>query len=148
MERTRTRRRWYDGAVEGPYLFFGTHRVRQDGELVELQLLGAAGYPETVAFHDMLARVTAEHGRCYLLVDISGLTGIEAKARRYVSEWNRRHRITAGSLYGVGFTARVFITLLLNTIRLMNADPPEVHTARDEAGARRWLAARRASDAS
>lgn len=126
---------------------FGRHRVTVDGDLVELQLVGAADLAEAVAFHELLAQVLAERGRCYVLIDLEGLTGVDPRARKYISEWNRRQRITAGAAYGAGFMSRVIVTLLLNAIRLMNDDPPEVHITRDELTARRWLAARRAGDA-
>lgn len=132
------------GARDGEAYMFGQHRVTVDGELVALRFVGAAGFAEVVGFHELLAQVLAERGRCYVLVNMVELTGIEARARRFVAEWNRRQQITAGAVYGAGFTARVFVKLLLNTVRLLNANSPEVHIARDEAEARRWLAARRA----
>lgn len=120
---------------------FGQHRVRVDGDLVELQIVGAASLAEAVAFHELLVEVLAERGRCYVLADLREMTGIDPRARRYVSDWNREHRITAGSAYGASFSGRVFITLLLNAIRLLNSNAPEVHLARSESEARRWIAA-------
>ena len=121
---------------------FGRHRVRVSGELVELQFVGPASLEESVAFHEVLAEVLAERGRCYVLIDLGNLSGMDSRARRYISEWNRVHRITAGAAYGASFTGRVLITLLLNAIRLMNANPPDIHIARTEPEARRWIAAR------
>jgi len=120
----------------------GRHRVRVDGDLVELQFVGAASLAEAVAFHELLAEVLAERGRCYVLADLSEMTGIDPRARRYVSDWNREHRITAGSAYGASFSGWVIFTLLLNAIRLMNSNAPEVHMARSELEARQWIAAR------
>ena len=122
----------------------GRHRVRVVGDLVELKFVGLASLPEAVVFHELLAEMLAERGRCYVLVDLSEMTGIDPRVRKFVSEWNRVHRITAGSAYGASFTGRVVFTLLLNAIRLMNADAPEVHIARTEPEARRWLTGRRA----
>lgn len=123
---------------------FGQHLVTQDGDLVKAQIVGAVSRAEAVAFHDMLAQLLAEHGRCYLLVDLTRLASISPEARRYVGEWNRTHRVTAGAAFGASFPARAAIMLLLNAVRLMNRDAPEIFLARDETEARRWLAARRA----
>jgi len=119
---------------------FGPHRVTEDGEMVHLKFVGKATYAETVAFHELLARVLGERGRCFVLVDLTELTGVDAKARRYIGEWNRSHRITAGAAFGASFTGRAFVTLMLNAIRLMNTNAPEIYMARDESEARRWLA--------
>lgn len=110
-----------------------------------LQFVGKASLDETKVFHAILARRLAERGRCYLLIDLGGLTAIGADSRRFIGEWNREHKITAGAAFGASFAVRVMVTLLLTTIKLMNRDPPEVFIARDEAEARRWLAAQQAA---
>jgi|JI9StandDraft_2_1071091.scaffolds.fasta_scaffold225696_2 hypothetical protein len=120
---------------------FGPHRVTVEGERVRLKFVGKATYAETVAFHELLAGVL-ERGRCFVLVDLTELAGVDPKARRYIGEWNRSHRITAGAAFGASLTGRAFVTLLLNAIRLMNSSAPEIYMARDESEARQWLAAR------
>lgn len=138
--RRHTRIAGYDAVVDlGDRL--GRHRVRVDGVVVELQIVGTASLDEAVAFHELLAEILAERGRCYVLADLSEMTAIDPRARRYVSDWNRGHRITAGAAYGASFKGRVIFTLLLNAIRLMNSNAPEVHMARSEPEARRWIAA-------
>lgn len=129
----------YDAVVDVTNSF-GPHRVTVDGEMVQLKFVGKATYAETVAFHELLAEVL-ERGRCFVLVDLRELDGIDPRARRYIGEWNRSHRITAGAAFGASFTGRAFVTLMLNAIRLMNTNAPEIYMARDEPEARRWLAA-------
>lgn len=114
---------------------------------MKLQFVGKAGLAETVAFHALLERKLAERGRCYVLIDLGGLTGIGADTRRFIGEWNREHKITAGAAFGASFTARVLVTLLLTTVKMMSRDPPEVFIARDEPEALRWLAAEQAARA-
>lgn len=126
---------------------FGQHRVTEDGELVTLRFVGAPSLAEAQAFHGLLARVLAERGRCYVLVDLQGLTGIAAEVRRFIGEWNREHQITAGAAFGASFATRVVVTLLLNAIRLMSKEAPEIRVCRDELEARRHIAACRAASA-
>src|SRR5688572_11214085 len=99
---------------------FGQHRVTVDGDLVKLQFVGHAGLAETVAFHDLLAQMLAERGRCYVLADLRELTGMDPKTRKFIGEWTRAHRITAGAAFGASFPVRALVTLLLNAIRLMS----------------------------
>jgi hypothetical protein len=126
---------------------FGQHRVDVDGELVTLRFVGAASLAETKAFHELLARLLAERGRCYVIVDLRGLTGMGAEVRRFIGEWNREHQITAGAAFGAGFSIRVVVTLLLSAIRLMSKDPPEIHMCQGETEARRYIAACQAARA-
>lgn len=127
---------------------YGQHHVHVDGDVVTLRFVGPASRADTVAFHDLLEQVLAERGGCFVLADLRGLTGICAESRRYISEWNRSHRASGCAAYGASFAVRVIVTLLMNTIRLLNHDPPEFFIARDEAAARAWLDARRAALAS
>lgn len=123
---------------------FGRHRVEVEGDLWTLRLRGRVSEAEAVAFHEMLAEFLRERGRCFLLVDLRELEGIDPGARRYVGEWNRRHQITAGATFGASVAVRALMGLFLGAIKLMASDAPEIHMARDEADARRWLDARRA----
>jgi hypothetical protein len=123
---------------------FGRHRVEVDGDLLTLRLRGRVSQSEAVEFHAMLAQLLSERGRCFLLVDLRELESIDPGARRHVGEWNRSHQITAGAAFGANFAVRALMSLFLGAIKLMASDAPEIHMARDEADARRWLDARRA----
>lgn len=111
------------------------------------RLVGEVALAEAQAYHELLARVLAEHGRCYQVVDLRRLTGISPAVRRFVGEWNREHQVTAGATFGASFSMRVVVTLMLNAVRLMNKHAPEIRMCRDEAEARRFVAAHRASHA-
>ncbi len=124
-------------------LEIGPHTLVQDGELVTLSLRG----PMTLAHVEQVrARVdeTLRFGRCFMLIDMSGMTGIETAARRYVGDWGRMGelQINGAAVYGSSFAMRVMTTLMLNAIRVLGRrEIPAVFVA-DEAAARAWIAER------
>jgi hypothetical protein len=126
----------------------GRHRLHQEGDLVQLGFAGALTLADVTALRSRVEEVIRCEGRCFVLADLAGLTGMAPDARRYLSEWGRspRRPIAGTALYGGNFATRVLTTLVLNAIQLMGRSPVDVVFKADEAEARRWLTARRAGD--
>lgn len=83
--------------------------------------------------------------RCYLIADMSGCTGIDAEARKYMSEWSRdgAQALSGVATYGVGFTLRAVLSLTMAAIRFLGREQIEVVFVRDEAEALKWVDAQR-----
>jgi hypothetical protein len=122
----------------------GAHRARQVGDVVEVAFHGALHRADAEVLHDRLAQVCRERGSAFLLGDMAGMSTIEAGARRFMAEWNRTHVISGVALYGANFATRTIATLAIKAIEMMSSNRTEVAFVRDEAEARRWIAARRA----
>lgn len=120
------------------------HRVWQEDDLIAACFDGPMGLAASQRFHARVAAVLAEYGRVYVLLDMARLTGIDAEARRYISDWHKTHRVTAVAVHGAGVTVRALSTLLWHAIRLIARSPMEAVMSPDEASARRWLAEKRA----
>lgn len=92
--------------------------------------------------HEYLAQVMAETGRCYLLADMSQMNGIPTDTRRYVGEWHKHHTVSGVAVYGASFATRAIATLMFQAVRIVGVQRQiEMEFFRDEAEARRWIAA-------
>lgn len=118
----------------------GTHRMTVDGDWVELRFVGPVNGADSTKLHDRLAEVLATNaGRAYVLADITRLESLLPEARRDMSAWNARHKISAAAVFGGGFTVRTIVTLALKAIKLRDPDHFEVVFTKTEDEARRWL---------
>ncbi len=94
---------------------------------------------------DHVNEVLRAQGRCYMLVDMAGMTGMEPAARRAIGDWGRtaEQQVSGAAMYGTSFAMRVLTTLVLNAIRVLGRRDIVAFFARDEAEARAWLDRRR-----
>jgi S-adenosylmethionine:diacylglycerol 3-amino-3-carboxypropyl transferase len=130
--------------MDGPFSF-GPHRALQVGELLEFQMNGKMSRDDAVVLHDRLGAMNDEHGRAFLLCDLTHASSVHPDARRYMSEWNKTHTGATGvAVFGASFAMRVIGTLLINAIHLVGRNKIEIVFFRDEAEARQWLDDRRA----
>ena len=124
-------------------LVMGPHRARQVGDVIEVEVHGPVTREHAVLLHDLMAQVLHDEGSCFVITDLADATTVTADARRYVAEWNRTHRASGMASYNLGFTTRVFATLLVKAIHLLGAEDTPLVFVREEAEARAWIAARR-----
>jgi hypothetical protein len=121
----------------------GSHRMTVDGDWVEMRFVGVVNVADSSRLHALLAEVLANNaGRAHVLADITRLEGLLPEARRDMSEWNSKHKITAAAVFGGGFTVRTIVTLALKAIKLRDPNQFEVTFTRTEEEARRWLCER------
>ena len=127
----------------------GSHGVQVHGDLVEMVFTGPLVLADVAAMRDLLQQVRGAHGRCYMLADAAGLTGINLDARKAMADWGRaspEDQISGVGLHGLNFAIRALSVLTLSAIKLMSGRAVVVHFARDAAEARAWIAARRIID--
>jgi len=121
----------------------------READVIGMRFAGPLTLPEVEVLRDLMHLVRREHGRCYMLADAHGLTGIAIEARKALSEWGRtdpEDRMAGVGVHGISFAMRALSTLTLGAMKIMSSRPLQIHFAADEAEARAWLVARRAAD--
>lgn len=101
---------------------------------------------DAVGMRAMMEAALADGTRCWLVADMSGCTGIDAEARKYMTEWSRDGaRVLAGvTAYGLSFAVRAIVSLTLAAIKFLGRQQAHVMFFKDEAEALKWVAAQRA----
>ena len=127
----------------------GSHRLWREDDVIGAQFAGELVRDDLEVLSELLRRIRGEHGRCYMLADAAGLTGISSEARKVLSE--RGHddpdgQISGVGVHGISFAMRALSIMTLTTIKLLTRRPVVVHFASDEADARSWISQRRALD--
>ncbi len=123
----------------------GVHDCRVVGDMIEIAARGEITEADVDAMQALVVEVRTREGQCYMLVDLAGMTGLNAAARRKVATWgqSKATRLTASAVYGCSFAMRALITLTRNAIRVLSAMDIDMTFVSDEAKARAWLAAYR-----
>lgn len=144
-----TERRAAHGRVasEMTPLTIGRHRGQRTGDLLELQVHGVLTMADLTTLRTTSIEVLAQHGRCFLIGDVTEMTGFDAEARRVMASWNRTEplQLSGAVVYGCGFAMRTLITLTLNAINYFLKQPMETVFVRDAAEAHAWVNTRRAA---
>ncbi len=128
-------------------LTIGQHRGRRAGDLLEIEVRGVLTLADVTALRTLSREVLAQEGRCFLIGDVTAMTGIDAEARRLMATWSKveTERLQGTALYGCGFAVRALITLTFNAIQFFGRQQLDTMFARDAAEARSWIDAQRAA---
>jgi hypothetical protein len=135
------------GAVNRELRPAGKHSYYQEDDTYFLLLAGSLELSDAIAIHDQLALILQEHGRLFVVVD--GRRGdrqgsSKPDVRRYIADWNRRHRATGVAVFGDhGPITRTVMTMIFAAIRVFRSDALPLALVQDEAEARAWIAAER-----
>jgi hypothetical protein len=123
----------------------GLHGVWRTGDIVGMRFKGPIVRDDIAAMRAMAEELLAEHGRCFLLSDMTACSGIDAEARKYMAQWSkeRTQKVTATAVYGVNFAMRALVTLSLNAIKFLGTQQVEVVFVKDEAEAFRYVERKR-----
>jgi hypothetical protein len=120
------------------------HKVRVEGDLVYSVWNGPSTLEEVQAYHAIMERVIAEHGRVFCLIDMRKAHRPPPEARKWITEWSQRFRVTAVACFGTSFTVRTFANLLVRAIRLVKGPEGVIAFFDTEAQARAFLRGERA----
>jgi len=129
-------------------LIIGRHRGVCEGDLIEIEVQGVLVRDDVTALREAALAVLREHGRCFLVGDVSAMTGIDADARRLMAEWSKvvPERLAGTAIHGCNFAMRALLTLTLNAIRYFSKqEASDAVFVRDAAEARAWVDAQRAA---
>lgn len=122
----------------------GTHRVRIDGDTVLTRYIGVPEHAHVLAIHQRLDRVLAEHGRLYIINDMSHSGMPSTATRRWIAEWAQHHPVAGLVNFGASLPVRLLQALILRASSLLGRPLPviPVHCS-NEAEAFALIAARR-----
>ncbi len=130
-------------------LEIGPHRFSRQGDVIRARFSGQLMLTEVEALRLLMHSVRDEHGRCYMLANAGGLTGIAVEARKVLSEWgksNPEDRISGVGVFGISFTMRALSMMTLGAVNFMSRRPMMIHFAGNEAEAQAWIDERRVID--
>ncbi len=123
----------------------GRHEVWRTGDVVGMRFKGPLGREDIAAMRVLTGEVLQEVEHCFLLADLRECSSIEPEARKAMAQWSkdRTQQISGTAVYGVSFAMRALVTLTLNAIRFIGAQPVEVVLVKNEAEALRYVEQRR-----
>jgi hypothetical protein len=121
----------------------GRHRTSRAGNLMRMWFVGAIGRDDLIGMRRVMSEMLAEGAGCYLLGDMQACTGIEAGARKYMTEWSKTggDMVSGTAVYGVSFAVRTIVTLTLSAIKFLGLEQGVVVMVKDEAEGLRWISA-------
>lgn len=119
----------------------GPHSLQLDGELVWLRIRGAFTVAHCEAVFAIVEQVLAQHGRFFLLGDLSQTEVMAAPTRRWIADWSRVHGQPLGAaFYGAGLLVRTFAMMLHRATNLISSRTAPLFFGRTEQEALDWLA--------
>jgi hypothetical protein len=123
----------------------GTHTIRIEGDMIFSSVQGAFTVEDSTAYFLVVEQVLAEHGRYFMLVDMSRADTIPAETRRVSAEFAKDHPSAGVVVWGSNFAVRVLFTLVMRAARILKPDTVPLAFVRSEREARAWVAEQRTS---
>lgn len=121
----------------------GKHTMRLEEDIVYLIMDGDMDLENAQAFHDQIEKVLTRLKRVFVLVDMTRARNTTPDARRFVAEWNRKHRASGAAIFGGSTTQRAAAALTFAAIRMFRPSLLPIATAKTEAEARAWISEQR-----
>lgn len=120
-------------------------RIRVDGELLHIQLIGPRDLGSIVRCCRICEEVQRRHGRLFLLiVDDYGMSPMPPECRAFLGQWNRSNSVDALAMVSTGNRLfKTVVELLVRAFNLTRPQPMELSFFAREPEARAWLEERR-----
>ncbi|MBL9006392.1 MAG: hypothetical protein JNJ46_19205 [Myxococcales bacterium] len=122
----------------------GTHTLRIEDDVVFLVQDGDYTLDDAIKTHAEIEGVLAAKGRVFIAVDQARSGTTSPEVRRFIANWNKRHRATGAVIYGGSTMSRAAASLVLSAIRLFQPNMPPIVFTRTAEEARAWISAQRA----
>jgi len=123
----------------------GTHLIRIDGDSLEVTARGMLRGDDMRELFEHFVRIKREHGQLFVIYDGRESTGVDAEARRVASQLrNEEANATFRVAFGVSFSTRVLLSMILRAQRVLSNRNINVHIFDDEQQARAFFATERA----
>jgi hypothetical protein len=123
----------------------GAHLIRREGDVLLSTVRGAFTPEDAAAYFHIVEQVLAEHGRYFMLIDMSRADTIPAETRRASAEFGKAHPAAGVVVWGSNFAVRVLFTLVVRAISVFRPDAGTLVFVRSEEEARAWVEGRRAA---
>lgn len=123
--------------------------MTRTGDLMRMTLDGPVTISDLDGLRAVMTAAQEEGGRCFLVADMSGCTGIEPDARKYIVEWSRQGTQTMSGVaaYGMSFGMRTVVSLTMAAIRFLGMLRSPVAFVKTEAEALQWVESQRPAQA-
>lgn len=122
----------------------GSHWLKVDGDVVFLIQEGDYTIDDAIKTHTEIEGVLARLGRAFIMVDQTNSGTTSAEVRRFITDWNKRHRASGAVMFGGSTVGRAAATLVLSAIRLFQPNTMPTVFMRTEEEARAWISSQRA----
>lgn len=121
----------------------GTHFLKVEDDIVFLIQDGDYTLDDAIKTHAEIEGVLGRLGRAFIMVDQSKSGSTSAEVRRFIANWNKRHRASGAVMFGGSTVGRAAATLALSAIRLLQPDTMPTVFTRTEEEARAWISSQR-----
>jgi hypothetical protein len=122
----------------------GTHWLKVEGDVVYLSQDGDYTLDDAIKTHAEIEGVLARLGRAFIMVDQTSSGTTSAEVRRFITDWNKRHRASGAVMFGGSTMGRAAATLVLSAIRLFQPNTMPTVFTKTEEEARAWINTQRA----
>ena len=123
----------------------GKHPVQIEADVLVCTVRGEYTVEEIQEYLHLAQQITAEHGHCFLMSDISKMPTAPPETRRWAADWLRSHSIAGAAMFGNSLPARTLLFLLVRAVALTSGSTLPMVFVKTEHEARAWIAARRNS---
>ncbi|MFO0573020.1 MAG: STAS/SEC14 domain-containing protein [Polyangia bacterium] len=121
----------------------GKHTMTIEEDIVFLTMDGDMDLENAQTFHEQIEKVLTRLKRVFVLVDMTRARNTTPDARRFVAEWNRKHRASGAAIFGGSVTQRAAAALTFAAIRIFRPSLLPIATLKTEAEARAWISEQR-----
>lgn len=121
----------------------GTHTVYIEDDTVILVQNGTYHLEDARLTHEHVERILYGLGRVFVMVDQSNAGSNMPETRRFLRDWNKRHKASGAVMFGGSGMSIAAASLALSVIRFLHADALPVAYVKNEAEARAWIAQQR-----
>lgn len=129
-----------------PWIQVGRQCWQLQGDTILSRWVGACTLTELEAFFAFAEESAQQVSGLFLIIDNTQASPGRPEIRRRLVEWARQHTHFAGvAIFGGDLATRAIGKLVINALALLTRRPLNIALVADEAGARAWVASRRAS---
>lgn len=121
----------------------GPHLVLIEDDLLTIAEQRVWIRQEMAQLLSRIESILEQHGRVFIIDDLSHGLSLPAETRRYAIEWLKEHRATAVALVGPNTAANAFVQLVLRAAAFLGANVPPLHVCKTLEEARAWIGEQR-----
>ena len=120
---------------------FGDTEVRVEGNLLRIRAHGHLALEVAQQVMQLLKQQHQQHGRYYVLLDLSQAGSVPPKLRRLMAEEIRAFAPAAAAFYGGNMVVRAMAALVIGAVTLINGQRKSIASFATEAQALAWMRA-------
>ncbi len=126
-----------------PPIKVGTHLLFIEDDTVILVQNGTYHPEDARLTHEHVERLLYGLGRVFVMVDQTNAGSTVPETRRFVRDWNKRHKASGAVMFGGSGVSIAAASLAISVIRFLQSDALPVAYVKSEAEARAWITEQR-----